>query len=114
MRIVSACLVLSWILSAERNLHGHREAVWTTSILTPLPNPLCKGILTDRHVRHSKCRQEFLDRVKSNAAAKKEAKAAGKVIVLKRLPLQPREARKISSANNQAQTLTALPYETTI
>jgi large subunit ribosomal protein L21e len=29
------------------------------------------------HVKHSKCRQEFLDRVKSNAAKKREAKAKG-------------------------------------
>jgi large subunit ribosomal protein L21e len=29
------------------------------------------------HVKHSKCRQEFLDRVKSNAAKKKEAKEKG-------------------------------------
>jgi large subunit ribosomal protein L21e len=28
------------------------------------------------HVKHSKCRQEFLDRVKSNAQKKKEAKEA--------------------------------------
>jgi large subunit ribosomal protein L21e len=66
------------------------------------------------HVRHSKCRQEFLDRVKSNAAKKREAKAAGETIVLKRLPAQPREARVIKIQNNVPQTLTALPYETTI
>jgi large subunit ribosomal protein L21e len=29
------------------------------------------------HVKHSKCRDDFLNRVKSNAAAKKEAKASG-------------------------------------
>lgn len=29
------------------------------------------------HVKHSKCRDDFLNRVKSNAAAKKVAKAAG-------------------------------------
>lgn len=29
------------------------------------------------HVKHSKCRQEFLDRVVSNATKKKEAKAKG-------------------------------------
>jgi large subunit ribosomal protein L21e len=29
------------------------------------------------HVKHSKCRQEFLDRVKTNAQKKKEAKEAG-------------------------------------
>lgn len=61
------------------------------------------------HVRHSKCRQEFLDRVKSNAAAKKEAKAKGEFVNLKRLPVQPREARHISIKNNAPQTLTAQP-----
>jgi large subunit ribosomal protein L21e len=66
------------------------------------------------HVRHSKCRQEFLDRVKSNAAAKKEAKEKGEHVELKRQPLQPREARVVSIKNNAPQTLTALPYETTI
>jgi hypothetical protein len=35
------------------------------------------------HVKHSKCRQEFLDRVKSNAQKKKEAKEAkGKVFIV--------------------------------
>ena len=29
------------------------------------------------HIKHSKCRQEFLDRVVSNAQKKKEAKEAG-------------------------------------
>ena len=52
--------------------------------------------------------------VKSNAAAKKEAKAKGEVVVLKRLPAQPREARTVSTKNNTPQTLAALPYETTI
>jgi hypothetical protein len=50
-------------------------------------------------VRHSKCRQEFLDRVKSNAAAKKEAKEKGEHVELKRQPLQPREARVVSIKN---------------
>ncbi|KAL7424994.1 60S ribosomal protein L21A [Cryptotrichosporon argae] len=66
------------------------------------------------HVRHSKCRQEFLDRVKSNAAKKRAAKEAGQTVVLKRLPAQPREARTVSIKNNVPQTLTAQPYETTI
>ena len=29
------------------------------------------------HIKHSKCSQEFLDRVKANAQKKKEAKEAG-------------------------------------
>ena len=65
------------------------------------------------HVRHSKCRQEFIDRVKSNAEKKKEAKAAGTHVELKRLPAAPREARTISvSKTNALETLTPLPYDT--
>jgi large subunit ribosomal protein L21e len=63
------------------------------------------------HVRHSKCRQEFLDRVKSNALKKKEAKEKGEVVQLKRLPAQPRAARTVSIKGNAPQTLTALPCE---
>ena len=66
------------------------------------------------HVKHSKCRQEFLDRVKSNAAKKHEAKEKGETVVLKRIPAQPRERRIVSVKNNAPQTLAALPYETTI
>ncbi|BGP58147.1 hypothetical protein JCM8202_006151 [Rhodotorula sphaerocarpa] len=66
------------------------------------------------HVRHSKCRDDFLNRVKQNAAAKKEAKAKGEHVVLKRLPLAPREARTVSTSNNAPQTLTPIPYDTTI
>lgn len=66
------------------------------------------------HVKHSKCRQEFLDRVKSNAAKKREAKAKGEHVELKRLPAQPREAHTVSIADNTPQTLYPLPYETYI
>ena len=65
------------------------------------------------HVRHSKCRQEFIDRVKSNAEKKKEAKASGTHVELKRLPAAPRESRTISvGQENAITTLTALPYDT--
>lgn len=33
------------------------------------------------HVKHSKCRQEFLDRVKRNTAASAEAKKSGRALV---------------------------------
>jgi hypothetical protein len=65
------------------------------------------------HIKHSKCRQEFLDRVKSNAAKKVEAAKTGEKVVLKRKPVQPREARHISLKNNVPQTLTVLPCELT-
>ncbi|CAM0135448.1 60S ribosomal protein L21A [Umbelopsis sp. WA50703] len=66
------------------------------------------------HVKHSKCRQEFLDRVKENARKRKEATEAGVQIVLKRLPAQPREARHISTKDNFPETITPVPYETLI
>ncbi|KAI9278087.1 60S ribosomal protein L21-A [Sporodiniella umbellata] len=66
------------------------------------------------HVRHSKCRQEFLDRVKLNAQKKKEAKAAGVKFNLKRLPAQPREARHVSTKTNVPQTIAPIAYETLI
>lgn len=63
------------------------------------------------HIKHSKCRQEFLDRVKSNAQKKVEAAKSGEKVILKRKPAQPREARHIGLKNNVPQTLTALPCE---
>ncbi|CAO3619734.1 unnamed protein product [Mucor hiemalis] len=64
------------------------------------------------HIKHSKCRQEFLDRVVSNAQKKKEAKEAGVSFNLKRIPAQPREARHISTKFNVPQTIAPIAYET--
>ncbi|KAF8208423.1 ribosomal protein L21e-domain-containing protein [Mycena galopus ATCC 62051] len=68
------------------------------------------------HVRHSKCRQEFLDRVKSNHAAHVDAKEKGVRVNLKRIPAQPREARTVAAAtgDNIPQTMVPVRYETTI
>jgi len=67
------------------------------------------------HVKHSKCRDDFLNRVKENARRKHEAKEKGEHVVLKRLPAAPREARHITvTAENKPETITAVPYETFI
>lgn len=66
------------------------------------------------HIRHSKCRQEFLDRVKRNDALKIEAKLNGERVPLKRQPVQPRDAYVVSTTDNLPQTMVPLPYETTI
>lgn len=66
------------------------------------------------HIKHSKCRAEFLQRVKDNAAKRTEAKAQGVSVQLKRQPAKPREARIISTENNVPQTLAPVPYETFI
>jgi len=65
------------------------------------------------HIKHSKCRQEFLDRVKANDKAKKEANEKGERVTLKRIPRLPREARVVKAAD-MPMTLAPIPYETTI
>ncbi|KAI9595637.1 60S ribosomal protein L21 [Syncephalis fuscata] len=64
------------------------------------------------HIRHSKCRDDFLRRVKENAAAKAAAKAAGVKVNVKRQPAQPREARFVSGNHTSPITVAPIPYET--
>ena len=85
------------------------------------------------HIRHSKCRQEFLDRVKRNHDAHVEAKAKGgeycrhlyqfrlfmlvpfsERVNLKRQPVLPRGSHTVSTKDNAPQTMTPVRYETTI
>ncbi|KAH7097799.1 60S ribosomal protein L21 [Auriculariales sp. MPI-PUGE-AT-0066] len=66
------------------------------------------------HVKHSKCRQEFLDRVKRNDAQKVDAKEKGERVHLKRVPLLPRGASVVCTTDNAPKTMVPLPYETTI
>ncbi|KAL7663976.1 60S ribosomal protein L21-A [[Candida] zeylanoides] len=66
------------------------------------------------HIKHSACRQEFLNRVKTNAALKKEAKAKGEQVQLKRQPAKPRGAYVVDAKTNVPQTLAPVPYETFI
>jgi len=65
------------------------------------------------HIKLSRSRDEFLRRVKANAAARKEAKRSGKTVQLKRQPVMPREARTVK-VDNKPENVTAIPYETTI
>jgi len=66
------------------------------------------------HVSLSRSREEFLTRVKTNAEKKRTAKTEGTHMHLKRQPLMPREARTIETKNNKPETVTPIPYETTI
>jgi len=63
------------------------------------------------HVRHSRCRQEFLDRVKANEIKKKEAKARGEVVPCKRQPEQPRLGHFVRTKFNKPVVLTPIKYE---
>ncbi|KAI1121309.1 ribosomal protein L21e-domain-containing protein [Nemania abortiva] len=66
------------------------------------------------HVSHSRSREDFLKRVKANAAAKKEAKEKGITVQVKRQPAMPREAHTVSLKDNFPETVVPLAYETTI
>ncbi|RCI13694.1 hypothetical protein L249_8215 [Ophiocordyceps polyrhachis-furcata BCC 54312] len=66
------------------------------------------------HIKPSRSREDFLKRVKANAEAKKKARADGTTVQVKRQPAMPREARTVSLTDNPPETVTPLPYETTI
>ena len=66
------------------------------------------------HIQPSRSRDDFLRRVKVNHDLKQKAKAEGKPILLKRLPAGPREGHTLSFKDNAPETVTPLPYETTI
>jgi large subunit ribosomal protein L21e len=66
------------------------------------------------HIQPSRSRDDFLRRVKVNHDLKQKAKAEGKPILLKRLPVGPREGHTLSFETNAPVTVTPVPYETTI
>ncbi|KAK8201951.1 60S ribosomal protein L21A [Zalaria obscura] len=66
------------------------------------------------HVRLSRSREDFLVRVKENAAKKKAAKEGGQQQYLKRLPAMPRDARTVSIKDNKPESITPIPYDTHI
>merc|ERR1712048_1458482 len=64
------------------------------------------------HVKHSRCRKDFLDRVHANEVRKTEAKASGKKgAPCKRFPVGPRGAHVVSTKDNEPQLLQPIPYE---
>lgn len=66
------------------------------------------------HVRHSRSREGFINRVKENAQKKKQAKEQGVHVHLKRQPAKPREAHVVSLKENLPETITPIPYDTYI
>ncbi|XP_077984200.1 large ribosomal subunit protein eL21-like [Glandiceps talaboti] len=63
------------------------------------------------HVRHSKCRDDFLKRVKENEEKKKQAKEKGVKINLKRQPEQPRPGHFVRTKHNKPVLFEPIPYE---
>lgn len=61
------------------------------------------------HVQPSRCREEFLERRKSNDIKKAEAKARGETVDLKRQPAGPRAGFVLDSST--LETVTPIPYD---
>lgn len=66
------------------------------------------------HISRSRSREDFLKRVIKNAALKKQAKADGTTVTVKRQADLPRDARTVSMKDNRPETIAPIAYETTI
>ena len=66
------------------------------------------------HIRPSGSRDDFLRRVKENAAKRKEAKEKGTQLELKRMPAQPRGERTVDGKTVKPESIAPFAYETTI
>ncbi|GAB7362781.1 hypothetical protein MBLNU230_g3085t1 [Neophaeotheca triangularis] len=66
------------------------------------------------HIRLSRSREEFLVRVKENAAKKRKAKESGEQMYLKRQPVKPREERTVSTKDNKPESIAPIAYDTHI
>lgn len=62
------------------------------------------------HVKHSKCREDFLKRVKENERLRHEAKEKKVHVTLKRQPAQPRPANIVKGTDEPIR-LAPIPYE---
>ena len=66
------------------------------------------------HIKLSRSREDFVRRVKDNAEKRRKAKAEGTHVHLKRQPAMPRDSRTVETKDNLPETITPIPYETTI
>lgn len=62
------------------------------------------------HIQHSKCREDFLRRVKKNEQLLKQAKEKGKWVSLRRVPKQPRNGILLKNPPTPI-GLAPIPYE---
>ena len=70
------------------------------------------------HVKHSRCREDFLKRVKANELKRKQAKERGEKVVCKRLPEEPRLGHFVRTGGHFVRTggkepelVEPIPYE---
>merc|ERR1712083_41149 len=105
----------------HKSYHGKTGRVFNVSkhAVGVIVNKRVKGRILPKkisirveHVKHSTCRQDFLDRVKKNEALKNKAKAEGKPAPeCKRFAKEPITAHKVVAVGNEPQFLASIPYE---
>merc|ERR1712141_553400 len=89
--------------------HGKTGRVYNVS-------PHAVGVIVKRvnlrvdHVKHSKSRLSFIERVHKNEAVRKANKEAGVWTSLKRIPAQPLTAHVVKGKNG-VETVAPIPYE---
>lgn len=67
------------------------------------------------HIKPSKCKDDFLARIKQCTEAQRAAKESGVPFVsMKRVPKQPRAGHTVQTEGNEAITVVPLPYEALI
>jgi large subunit ribosomal protein L21e len=100
--------------------HGRTGVVWNVTpravgveILKRHRNRLIRKRIHVRieHVSKSKCREEFLLRVKENDRRRREAAAKKERVNLKRSPGEPAPGQLIKTKGLQIETVTPVPYE---
>merc|ERR1712127_333556 len=98
--------------------HGKTGRVWniTKRAVGVEVNKLVRGrIMRKRlhvrveHIKKSRCREAFVERVKRNDQAKRDAKAAGKRIDVRRKTVGPRPGVIVKAT--EIETMRPLPYE---
>merc|ERR1719174_1962953 len=72
-----------------------------------IPKRICVRI---EHVRKSQSRLAFVERVKANDKLKVESKKAGKKIVTKRIPAQPRESHVVNPTKGGLEYMNAAKF----
>ena len=63
------------------------------------------------HVKHSRCREDFLRRVKENEEKKRAAKERGEKVICKRQPVGPRPGHIVKAKGKKPELVEPVPYE---
>lgn len=63
------------------------------------------------HIQHSRCRDDFLRRVKDNEEKKRNATEKKMKVCCKRIPAQPRKGHLVRTKGKKPEDVEILPYE---